>query len=297
MKNNELESILAEVEIEIAGLLKSQTSALRKAGGDSLSEASASPEASASSASPEASASEGSEGSASASPEASASEGEPAPGAPEAAMQAPGAPAPEAPGAEGAPMDPSAQGAPADPNAQPGQEQADPAALEAQYEQMPPEMLKAHYLAAKSAIFKLMGAGQEAAPAPEAPPMASPSAGAAPMPPPAMKAELKIDQKPNGGMIKKSEDDGMQELKAQVEVLTKALTMMAEQPVRRAVTGVSFVAKPEEKPEAKTLSKSEITTKLAEKTADPKLAKSDRELVNGFYDGRVSVAEITHLLK
>jgi hypothetical protein len=45
------------------------------------------------------------------------------------------------------------------------------------------------------------------------------------------------------------------------------------------------------------MTKGEVTAKLKAVTASPTLAKSDRQLVNGFYDGRISLDQIAHLLK
>ena len=288
MKKSELENILKDVELELADFMKSQTNELRKAADES---------------------GEGEDSAGEAGPGPDASATAPAPAGPEDASA--GAPegegSPEAPGAEGAP---APEGAPADPAAQGAEgEQVDPAQLEAEYSQMPPEMLKAHFLACKSAVEKLMGAGAgpEAGGAPPPGPEAGPGAGAPPAPPagppPAMKAEKPMAQ-PSGsvkgtGTIKANGENDMgksenfKTLEAQIEALTKAVSLIVERPIRKAMTGADFTSQPEQK----LMTKSEITAKLAEKTADPKLSKNDRSLVNDFYDGRVGFDKIAHLLK
>lgn len=292
MKKSELENILKEVEVELADFVKAQSDVLRKAS------------------------EEGGEG------EESAGEGEGGPG-PDASATAPAPAGPEdasagAPEGEGsAPVEGApAEGAPADPAAGGDAEQVDPAQLEQEYSQMPPEMLKAHFLACKAAVEKLMGAGAgpDAGGAPPAGPEGSPAgappapagapAGAPPAgPPPAMKAEKPMAQ-PSGsvkgtGTIKANGENDMGKsenfaaIQAQLEALTKAVTLIVERPVRKAMTGNEFTAQPEAKP----MSKAEVTAILNEKTSDPKLSKADRDLVNAFYDGAVKIDKIAHLLK
>lgn len=284
IKKSELQDILSTVENEIADLLKSQSGKLRKAG--EPGEASAG------------GADDGAGG-----PDSSATA--PAPSAPgDASAGAPeGAPAEGAP-AEGAP----AEGAPAE--GAPGEGQpADPAALEAEYEKLPPEELKAHYLACKAALMKVMG-GQEqgaeggapgAPPAPEGaapegaapegagapPPGAAPAGPEGSAPPPQMKSQMPAN-KANGGMVKSETDT----LKEQVTLLTKALTMFVEAPSRKAATSIPSGMVASGTP----MTKSEITAKLTAVTADPKLSKANRDLVDGYYNRSVSVESIKHLL-
>lgn len=129
---------------------------------------------------------EGGEGSGDAPPPApEGSEGGDVPPPPGAdAPPAPGAPAVPPPAAPPAPATPAAAGAPVDPAAAGSQApalQTDPAALQAEYATLPPDQLKMHYLAAKSALF---AATQAAAPAPAAPAPAPAPAAAPPMAPP-----------------------------------------------------------------------------------------------------------------
>lgn len=172
-----------------------------------------------------------------------------------------------------------------------------------------------------------------ASPSPSAPPASPPaspspsaSASAPPMPPPdqsappTQKAEMVPAGKKvaapaaNGGKeapIKKSEEVLALEAKVDeqtkmIEGLAKATEILLTTPQRRAVTSVAFMAKTEsdkagndttEVVDVNKLSKSEITAKLSEKSKDPKLAKSDRTLINQFCVGTVNVDKIAHLLK
>lgn len=303
MKDSELKEILAEVEAEIGQLLKSESETLAKAKEeDHSAEMSPAPESSES---------------ASAAP------------APEASTPA----AEEKPAGESVPSDPGSSAAPpaagemqAAPEAAPAHEEtpgeihpaADPEALKAEYCKLSPEELKMHYLAAKAALFDLMGASDASAPAPAAPmaaPMASPTMkgedGIVPYTEKAEKEMMSQDEanggemgkseaKPEGQDLKKSEDlskaeDKIKEMEGQLEVLAKALESFLTTPVRKAVTSTSFVPKTEEAP--KELTKSEVQEKLKEVTKRPDLKKSERDLINSYCYGNVGVDKIQHLLK
>jgi hypothetical protein len=88
-----------------------------------------------------------------------------------------------------------------------------------------------------------------------------------------------------------------EELSARIESLIGITTALVEKPIRKAVTGLDYVAKPVDAPASKNLSKTEVTKRLTEKASDPKLSKSDRELINNFYDHKVGLEKIEHLLK
>lgn len=281
----ELRSILEEVEKDLTPLLRSEREKLSKAVGDEDSasaSASASPmgeesrsagrdmvpsERSGSPAGLEGSAS------ASASPEGS-SAGMPPEGSPEASAGSAG-------GGEGV------------------------EALAAEYAKLPPEELEMHLMALEM-VLKQHGAGGEASPA--GMPEGSPApAGMPPEASPAMKKEMSEKSKSasvseksaspaakkeysasEGSSVSKSEIDALNQ---KLDVALKAVEFLTR-PMRKAVT--EFAS--EEKP-ALNLSKNEITAKLKAVTASPALAKSDRQLINGFYDGRVAVDQIAHLLK
>lgn len=295
-----LDQLLVEVTDEIAGYLRKDEAALRKAVGDEgppapdeESEGSEGPSAPAASAGPP------DEGSAP--PEASAP-------APDAAM----APEASAPDAGMAPQ---------------GDQQAiEPApsveALMGEYQKLDPEALKMHYLACKQALMMTMGAGPEAS-APQGPPPGpqgapapapAPEASAPPMQMGEMSAGKSIDLSDgaNGGEVKggklgKSEKDiEIEMLKAKLakndeQILELAMKLTA--PIRKSVKGLSdlaFIAKEgagATSPVA-SLSKSEIIAKLREKSRDGSLKKSDREKINDFTLGAagVTVKDIEHLL-
>jgi hypothetical protein len=94
-------------------------------------------------------------------------------------------------------------------------------------------------------------------------------------------------------------------LKKSVSLLTQALETVTNAPLRKSVTrfenGIAYipyqgaVTAPEHKPLKKSfsaLSKAEVHERLKEVTADPKLAKSDRELINGYYNRSVGLDKL-----
>lgn len=307
VNSQELDAILGELEADLNGLLADTQTKLAKAREEDGSPSPGMGSASASAGSPSASLG---------SPSASAG-GSPAP------EGSPGMEAPPAGGPEGAPPDmggaPGAEGMEgAPPEGAPGAEgmeggaegAADPQALEAEYAQLPLEELKAHYLAAKAALFAAMQGGEQGAGAPPAgpegagagaPPPASPSPGATAGGPPMAMSEgnsvAGATQEGNGGnkvAVAKSED--VTALEAQIEALTKIVTAFVNKPMQKAITGTSYVTK-SEAPASKPVTKAEITDKLTQLTRNADLKKSDRELINRYYEGTVNTAAIEHLLK
>lgn len=236
----------------------------------------------------------------------------PGPGAapPGAAPMAPATPdaggaiAPPPAAAPAAPVDPAAVApAPAAP--------ADPAALQSAYAALGPDELKAHYLAAKAALFTVMGGAQPAAPGaiPGAPPAPAPAPAApapAPMAPPApgmLKGEKmpteqngKLPKTPTTPDIAKSEGD-LSDLRAQFEVLTKAISLIANIPNQKAVTDLTYVAKSEDANQEPQLSPVAIKAKLNEIAKNPLTKNEDRNLMNKYVCGSVGVDAIKHLLK
>lgn len=302
-----LDQMMAEVTAEVAEFLQQDAGALRKAidGDDAADDES-----------------EGSEGPA-ASPEESS--------APEAsADEAPGAEASmgdEAP-ADDSPMMDEASAAPEGSAAHEGGE-IEPAptveGLQAEYMKLDPEALKMHYLACKSALMASMGEGQPdmgagpdasaGAPPPAAPP-AAPEASA-PMAMGEMSAGKEISNTDgNGGEVEKgkmgksegfaAKDAEIASLREQLKKNEEAvleLAMQLTKPLRKSVKGLSelaFIPKdaPEKKSKVETLSKSEIVSKLREKSRTEGLKKSDRDLINKFTCGveGVTVKDIEHLL-
>lgn len=144
INTDELEALLSDVRKEIVGLLKTEESTLSKAfpGEESTSETEPDTSATkpADDGGPDGGPPDGGGDEASASPEGSPDDGG-------------GMPPPDGGG------DPGAGG---DPGGDPGMDQnMDPQALQAEYVQLPLEVLKAHYLACKGALFAAMGAGDD----------------------------------------------------------------------------------------------------------------------------------------
>ncbi|CAM6004813.1 unnamed protein product [Sphagnum balticum] len=120
--------------------------------------------------------------------------------------------------------------------------------------------------------------------------------------------------KAEGVQMQKSENADLELAKAEtaaanakVENLQKSLdavsafiTKLVEKrvaPQGKAITSLDVIAKSEGTQEDKSLSKGEIDAKLLSKAQDPKLEKSDRDLINSFYLNGGSVNSISHLLK
>jgi len=314
IKDSELKAVLASLEADLNQAFEaSKETLLAKAAGDK------SPDDSAATPAPDASPSP--------SPEASDDVSAPGP------TGSPGPSAPPAPDASASPAAPPMDAAPS-PSADPaaagaGDAPLSPEALQAEYSQLSPEELDMHIKAALAAKEALMGAagGPPGAGAPMASPSAAPDASpAAPMSapdaPPAMKAEAQMvstEAQANGGKIAKSEADlataaKLAELenlvKAQaaviksqsedVENLTKGIKMVSEKlstPVRKAVTGIAYLNKSEEKTvaPAREFSAAEVREKI--KAIVPSLSKSERDLVVRFYSGRATAADMTPILE
>jgi hypothetical protein len=92
----------------------------------------------------------------------------------------------------------------------------------------------------------------------------------------------------------------IEELQKSLELVTEFVAKLAKKsaPQGKAITHLETIAKSESLKEDKQLSKTEITTILAKKAADPSLTKSDRDAINAYYfTGQVNVNSISHLLK
>jgi hypothetical protein len=318
IKESELKALLDEVATDLSKAFESEKDKLVKAeeiGKADLAKDDAPGEEPDESAAPDASAS--SDGPPAPAPE----EGSESAPAPDASASPDGAPAPDAA------MDPAADAAAA----------LTPEALQAEYSKLAPEELDMHIKAALAAKAVVAGAPDASAGAPgagappmgppdaSAPPMAPPAAGPAagagappspPMPddPMALKSELSAGhKKANGGQIKagsslgkseseKATEDKIAALEALVksqaedtENLTKAIKHMLEQPLRKAVTSVAHLPKVEA--EKAPLTKASINARLKELSMKPDLKKSDRQLINDFYDGRVQADKLAPLFE
>ena len=216
---------------------------------------------------------------------------------------------------------PDAGAAPADPAAAAGGQPLTPEALQAEYSQLPPEELDMHIQAALAAKEALQAS---AAPAPGAgmppPPgaapgaMPPPDASAGGMPPPPMgKEELKINSENTGGKISKSEEIIAAVLakfetklgsilaaqdksnKEDIENLTKAMTIVLETPVRRAVTSLADVGGSLKKNEPTEMSRKQVDEFISQNAS--KMTKSERDLWLDFVDNKVPAAKLVPMLE
>ncbi len=170
------------------------------------------------------------------------------------------------------------------------------------YSSMSKAELKAHHDAIKQCLDAAC-ATEEAPAAPEAPaaaPMAKSEETSV-----EVKVEAKAEEKPAQEVeLLKSEISAksakVEELQKNLDVVTEFLTKLFAKkpaPAGKAITNLDAIQKSESGVEDKTLTKSEITTILAKKAADPSLTKSDREAINAYYLNGASIDKISHLLK
>lgn len=318
INEKQLTDILSEVQKELDTMMKSELETLAKARpgeettgegqedssktdptGENTSAASESPDA------------------ASASPDASGSDSSP-PAADASASASPAGDGSAPPADASASPDGSA---PADPAAQAGP--IDPMQLMAEYAQLPPEDLKAHYLACKEALVQVLGAaGADDGSAPPAP-GADASAAAPPPPPPAAASAPAAGSPPPGGPTLKSEVPSGDKLKspgpaigenplhkteaefqaaidAKVEEtvapLIKVVKMIVETPLRKSIAFAADLPASKDVDVSK-MSRETIRAKLSEKIKTGTLTKSEQDLVIDFDTGRVKADAVAHLLK
>lgn len=90
-----------------------------------------------------------------------------------------------------------------------------------------------------------------------------------------------------------------EELKKNLDAVSEFLSKLVKKtaPAGKAITSLDVITKSEDIKEEKELTKSEITSILAKKAADPSLSKSDREAINAYYLNGASINSISHLLK
>ncbi len=134
------------------------------------------------------------------------------------------------------------------------------------------------------------------------PPPPAQKAMPAPMAPPMMKAA------PSPGMIVKSAqeqetlrkaEDRIQGLEKTLEGVTSLLEAILTKPVQKSVTSMAeYIAKSEsDKPAARRLSRTELMKAATEKSKQPDLTKSDRDVINRFVLSGEGLAELEKLLK
>jgi hypothetical protein len=92
----------------------------------------------------------------------------------------------------------------------------------------------------------------------------------------------------------------VENLQKSLDAVSAILTKMVERkvaPQGKAITTLDVVAKSEGTQSGNSLTKAEVDAKLLKKCQDPKLEKSDRDLINNFYLNSGSLNSISHLLK
>ncbi len=95
----------------------------------------------------------------------------------------------------------------------------------------------------------------------------------------------------------KAKGEGLQK---NLDAVTAFLTKLVEKkvaPQGKAITSMEVIAKSENSAEEKVLTKGEIDAALSKKSMDPKLEKSERDLINAYYLSGASINSISHLLK
>lgn len=312
IKESELKDILAEVAEDLAKAFKDTEAKLVKSEPIAKEETPGEEGGSEESDSPAAGASPGGD----APPPAEGSESAAPPAGPDASA----APSPDAaPAPEG--MDPAADQAAA----------LTPEALQAEYSKLAPEELDMHIKAALAAKAAVAGGAPDAS-APMGPPDASAPPAAPPMGPPAggppsplaqaelspspeRKGERSIDRlgksEAVADVVKAAADAEVKAQQEKIESLEKLVKSQAEdidnlakiaksileQPVRKAVTSVAHLPKVEEKRDLSNLTKADITAHLSRKASSPNLAKSDRQLINDFFDGKVRADKLAPLFE
>ena len=249
---------------------------------------------------------------------AKAEEGSPAESSP-AGEEAPSGDAPPSPSASASPAGPSPDAPPADPAAAAPDAPPTVEELVPMYMQLPPEALQMHLQAAEMAAQQMgigaAGPSPEAGPPPGppgappgAPPGPPPGPSASPMPPAgpsaspsappmgpsaspagpspdemAFKSEL-LDLR---NQLKKAQEEAKDQKKA-LETMAKISEQIVNAPMAKSVTGITYhkyVAPTKAEPLKKSLTemnRAEIKNRLGEVARDPKLAKSDRELINRY---------------
>lgn len=116
---------------------------------------------------------------------------------------------------------------------------------------------------------------------------------------PASKAEgmqMEKSEKTEAELLKSENETLKKNFEAVQDFLTKLVKKTA--PQGKAITSLDVVAKSEMLSKDESLSKEQIHKILDEKSKDPSLKKSDRDVMNSYYlTGQVNVNSISHLLK
>lgn len=89
------------------------------------------------------------------------------------------------------------------------------------------------------------------------------------------------------------------DLQKKVDLATEfmaALAVKKSAPQGKAITSLEIIAKSDETKDEKTFTKSEVTSTLNKKSADPSLSKADRDAINDYYLGSKNIKVVRHLL-
>lgn len=202
--------------------------------------------------------------------------------------QAPDAPMDAAP--EQAPMD-NDQGM--DPAADAG---VSPEELKGEYAKLSPEELEMHF----QCLMEIKNANE--APADDAPPMDAPEA---PMADDAAKSlEMSEDKMEESSSELSKAQKEVSDLKVKmgeqagyIATLANAVKKLAEQPIRKAATSMTYITKSEEAPQTKSMTRQELDAKLRQISKRSDLQKSDREVIIGFYSNTPDEAKLLKLLE
>jgi hypothetical protein len=115
--------------------------------------------------------------------------------------------------------------------------------------------------------------------------------------------EVKIPDLTKEHSLLKSELDAEKsktaELQKKVDLATEFMAKLAAKksaPQGKAITSLDVIAKSDETKEDKSLAKSEVTSILAKKSADPTLSEKDRAAINDYYLGSKNIQVVKHLL-
>lgn len=100
------------------------------------------------------------------------------------------------------------------------------------------------------------------------------------------------------GLAKDAKIEGLQKSLDAVSAFITKLVEKRVAPQGKAITSLEVIAKSEgQGQDEKTLTKGEIDAALSKKSQDPKLEKSERDLINAYYLSGASINSISHLLK
>lgn len=183
-----------------------------------------------------------------------------------------------------------------------GYDAEDIAQMDAMYMSMSKAELLAHHDSCVRALDAIGAEHTHAAPAAPAAEAAAPAAPAAEIDKCGDMSMQKSEANPELELAKSeaaANKAKVEELQKSLDTVSEFLTKLVKKvPQGKAITSMEQIAKSETAAgEEKQLSKSEITSILSKKAADPTLSKSDREAINAYYLNQSNINTISHLLK